>query len=192
MFEPLLHLLRQPWPWYVSGPLIGLTVPLLMLLGNRSFGISSNLSHLCAIALPQGARPRFLKYDWRPERWNLIFMLGLLLGGVLGAFVLASPQPTQLSAPAVASLRQLGVEVTPGLVPAFMGTLGGLLHAKTLALLAISGLLIGFGTRYGGGCTSGHAITGLSTLQWPSLIATVSFFAGGILSANLLLPLFLN
>lgn len=192
MFESLLDLLRQPWPWYVSGPLIGLTVPLLLLLGNRSFGISSNLSHLCAIALPQGARPKFLKYDWRPERWNLVFMLGLLLSGLLGALVLTSPQPTQLSAPAVASLHRLGVEVGPGMVPAFMGTLDGLLRPKTLALLALSGVLVGFGTRYGGGCTSGHAITGLSTLQWPSLVATVSFFAGGILSANVLLPLFLN
>ena len=182
----LLDLLRSPWPWWVGGPLIGLTVPLLLWLGNKSFGISSNLRHLCALVLPESAKPQFFRYDWRAEKWNLAFALGLVLAGAVFGGLLANPQPAHLSAAGVQSVHDLGVAVRPGLVPA---ELTDLRHPGVWALLALSGLLIGFGTRYAGGCTSGHAITGLSTLQLPSLIATVSFFAGGIFSANVLLPL---
>ena len=185
----LITFLRQPWPWYVAGPLIGLTVPMLLLLGNKSFGISSNLRHACAILLPDAAKPKFLRYNWRAESWNLMFALGIVLGGLIGGLWLANPEPVALSAAALTSMNELGVAVEPGLVP---GELTNLADMRVLILLALSGLLIGFGTRYGGGCTSGHAITGLSTLQFPSLIATLSFFVGGIFSANLLLPLFLG
>jgi uncharacterized protein len=185
----LLRLLQEPWPWYVSGPLIGLTVPLLLLLGNRAFGISSNLRHVCAALLPDRLKPALFRHDWRAQSWNLLFAAGLILGGVLAATLLRDPAPTALSGAAVQSLGTLGVTVQPGLLPA---ELTDLTRPATWGLLILSGLLVGFGTRYAGGCTSGHAITGLSTLQRPSLIATVSFFAGGILSANLLLPLFLR
>lgn len=184
----LLDFLRSPWPWYVGGPLIGLTVPLLLLIGNKSFGISSNLRHACAILLPDRAKPGFFRYDWRQERWNLMFAGGLVLGGVLAGLIFANPEPTRLSPAGVQSVQELGVQVRPGLVPAELTDLS---NPGVWFLLAVSGLLVGFGTRYGGGCTSGHAITGLSTLQGPSLIATISFFVGGILSANFLLPLFM-
>ena len=184
-----LDALRSPWPWYVSGPLIGLTVPLLLLLGNKGFGLSANLRHACAIILPDPVKPALFRYNWRAEKWNLMFALGMVLGGFVAGVVFANPEPTQLSAAAVQSLGALGVSVQPGMVPPVLEQLGSV---KPLALLALSGLLVGFGTRYGGGCTSGHAISGLSTLQFPSLVATVSFFAGGIISANLLLPLFLT
>lgn len=185
----MLEVLRQPWPWYVAGPLIGLTVPTLLLLGNKSLGISSNLRHACAILLPNAAKPKLFRYNWRAESWNLVFALGLVLGGFIGGVLLANPEPVALSAASKTSLQALGVGLEPGLVPSLFNDL---LNLRVLSLLALSGLLIGFGTRYGGGCTSGHAITGLSTLQLPSLIATVSFFVGGIVSANLLLPLFLR
>ncbi|MDK2013513.1 MULTISPECIES: YeeE/YedE family protein [unclassified Deinococcus] len=184
----LLELLRSPWPWYVGGPLIGLTVPLLLWLGNKGFGISANLRHACAILLPDAAKPAFFRYDWRKERWNLMFAGGLILGGIVAGVLLGNPEPTRLSAAGVQSIQALGVQVRPGLMPAELTDLS---NPGVWLLLAVSGLLVGFGTRYGGGCTSGHAITGLSTLQGPSLIATVSFFAGGILSANLLLPTFM-
>ncbi|PTA66749.1 YeeE/YedE family protein [Deinococcus arcticus] len=184
----LLDLLRSPWPWYVGGPLIGLTVPLLLWLGNKGFGISANLRHACAILLPDSAKPSFFRYDWRKERWNLMFAGGLVLGGLLTGLIFANPDPARLSAAGVQSVQELGMQVRPGLVPAELTDLS---NPGVWLLLAFSGLLVGFGTRYGGGCTSGHAITGLSTLQGPSLIATVSFFVGGILSANLLLPLFM-
>lgn len=184
----LLELLRSPWPWYVGGPLIGLTVPLLLWLGNKGFGISANLRHACAILLPDAAKPAFFRYDWRKERWNLMFAGGLILGGIVAGVLLGNPEPTRLSAAGVQSIQDLGVQVRPGLMPAELTDLS---NPGVWLLLAVSGLLVGFGTRYGSGCTSGHAITGLSTLQGPSLIATVSFFAGGILSANLLLPTFM-
>ncbi|GGS09040.1 YeeE/YedE family protein [Deinococcus sedimenti] len=184
----LLELLRSPWPWYVGGPLIGLTVPLLLWLGNKGFGISANLRHACAILLPDAAKPAFFRYDWRKERWNLMFAGGLILGGIVAGVLLGNPDPTRLSAAGVQSIQDLGVQVRPGLMPTELSDLS---NPGVWLLLAVSGLLVGFGTRYGGGCTSGHAITGLSTLQSPSLIATVSFFAGGILSANLLLPTFM-
>lgn len=184
----LLDLLRSPWPWWVGGPLIGLTVPLLLWIGNKGFGISANLRHACAVLLPDAAKPSFFRYDWRAERWNMTFAAGLILGGTLAGVILANPEPTRLSAAGAASVNALGVQVRPGLVPAELTDLS---NPGVWLLLGVSGLLVGFGTRYGGGCTSGHAITGLSTLQAPSLIATVSFFAGGILSANLLLPAFM-
>lgn len=185
----LLDLLSHPWPWYVAGPLIGLCVPALLLLGNKSFGVSSNLQHVCAAILPERAKPALLRYHWRAETWALVFAVGLMVGGLLGGVLLANPEPVALSARFLQSLHGLGVQVTPGLLPQEMTDLR---RPGTFALLALGGLLVGFGTRYGGGCTAGHAITGLSTLQVPSLIATVSFFAGGILSANALLPLFLR
>lgn len=181
----LLDFLRSPWPWYVGGPLIGLTVPLLLWLGNKPFGISSNLRHACAMLLPASVKPDFFRYNWRGERWNLSFAGGLVLGGLLAGLLWANPEPTRLSAAGSGSVQDLGVQVRPGLVPAELTDLS---NPGVWVLLALSGLLVGFGTRYGGGCTSGHAITGLSTLQGPSLIATASFFTGGILSANFLLP----
>jgi uncharacterized membrane protein YedE/YeeE len=59
-------------------------------------------------------------------------------------------------------------------------------------MIVVGGFLVGFGTRYAGGCTSGHAIMGLSNLQWPSLVATISFMVGGFIMANLILPFILK
>jgi uncharacterized protein len=180
----MLEFWQQPLPWYVAGPLIGLTVPLLMLLGGKSFGVSSNLRHLCAIMLPERFKPTFLQYNWSLERWNIAFVLGLLIGGFIAGVLFANPQPIAISDAARASMNAMGIPVEAGLLPQFFFAP----NLKTLALLALGGFLIGFGTRYADGCTSGHAITGLSSLQWPSLIATISFFAAGIVSANWVLP----
>jgi uncharacterized protein len=184
----MIEFLQHPWPWFVSGPLIGLMVPLMLLIGSKSFGVSSNLRHACAIVLPEAAKPSFLRYNWRAERWNLVFAFGLLIGGFLAGIVFANPNPVAISEAARSSLMALGISLEPGIVPNAFSSLDW----RFLALLAMGGFLIGFGTRYGGGCTSGHAITGLATLQLPSLIATASFFAAGIISANVLLPLVLR
>jgi uncharacterized membrane protein YedE/YeeE len=186
----MLELLKQPWPWYVSGPLIGLMVPALLLVGNKSFGISSSLRHVCAACVP--AEIPFFQYDWKKEIWNLFFVAGILLGGVIVALWLQNPGPVQVNPKLVAELQQYGITNYDGLVPSDIFSWSNLLSAKGLIMMVAGGFLVGFGTRYAGGCTSGHAIMGLSTLQWPSLVATVSFMAGGFIVANLILPFILK
>ncbi len=186
----LLEFLRQPWPWYVSGPLIGLTVPLLLFLGNKEFGISSNLSHACAM-LPN--KIDFFNYDWRSKGgWNLMFAFGLLLGGFLGGVLFANPEPLQVSAQTTADLAALGISVDGGLAPSAMFSWANLFSWQGFIFIVVGGFLIGFGTAYAGGCTSGHAIMGLSDLQLPSLVAVIGFFAGGLLITHLLFPLLLR
>jgi uncharacterized protein len=182
--------LKQPWPWYVAGPLIGLMVPLLLITGNKTFGVSSSLRHICAACLP--AKIPFFQYDWKKEIWNLFFVAGILLGGLFVALFLSNPRPVQVNPKLVAELSQYGIRDYRGLLPADLFSWSHLLSLKGLILTVAGGFLVGFGTRYAGGCTSGHTIMGLSNLQWPSLIATISFMAGGFLVANLVLPDILN
>jgi len=186
----MLELIKQPWPWYIAGPLIGLTVAVLLLIGNKSLGISSSLRHICAACLP--ANIPFFKYDWKKEVWNLFFVAGILLGGFLGVQILSNPLPMVLAPTLVADLANYGVSDFTGLVPVELFNWETLFTLKGFFLIVVGGFLVGFGTRYAGGCTSGHAIMGLSTLQWPSLIATCCFMAGGFLMANLILPYILK
>lgn len=186
----LLDLLRKPWPWYIAGPLIGLTVPALLLLGNKQFGISANLRHICAICLP--ANIPFFQYDWKREIWNLFFVVGILLGGVLVASFLQDHAPVVVAPALQAELAGYGIHDFSGLVPADVFSWQQLLSVRGLLMMVGGGFLIGFGTRYAGGCTSGHAIMGLSTLQWPSLVATICFMVGGIVMANFILPVILS
>ncbi len=179
----LLEWLSQPWPWYVTGPLIGLMVPLLLLAGNKSLGISSSLRHLCAACLP--AKVPFFHYNWKAERWNLLFVLGVGLGGVVGWQLLPDPNPIALNPKTVVELGALGVEHNSGYLPASLFSWEALTGWRGWVMLGLGGFLVGFGTRYAGGCTSGHTIMGLSALQWPSLLATIAFFAGGLLMTHL-------
>jgi uncharacterized protein len=185
--DSILTTLSKPWPWYIAGPLIGLTVPLLLLLGNKSFGVSANLRHVCAALLP--SRASFFNYQWRNEIWNLLFALGIILGGSLVALFLTSPEPIQVNEALQSELAGYGITDYSALVPIQLFSFDSLFTLRGFVFIVIGGFLVGFGTRYAGGCTSGHAIMGLSTLQWPSLLATVSFMIGGILTANFLLPI---
>lgn len=186
----LINIFTQPWPWYVAGPLIGLTVPLLLILGNKSFGISSSLRHVCAACVP--ANIPFFKYDWKKEIWNLFFVAGVLIGGFLTAQFLSNPDPVAINPKLAEELASYGVTNNGGLIPADLFSWPALLSAKGIILMVVGGFLVGFGTRYAGGCTSGHAIMGISNLQWPSVIATCCFMAGGFIVANLVLPLILK
>lgn len=182
--------LRQPWPWYVAGPLIGLTVPLLLILGNKSFGISSSLRHICAACVP--AKIPFFSYNWKKERWNLFFVGGILLGGLIAGFWLADPHAVVVDPRLSQELSGYGISDYSGLVPAEIFSWSQLFTLRGLLMMVGGGFLVGFGTRYAGGCTSGHAIMGLSNLQWPSLVATFCFMAGGFIMANLILPYLLS
>src|SRR5690606_5622371 len=186
----MIDLLSRPWPWYISGPLIGLTVPLLLLIGNKSFGISSSFRHLCAAVAPSGFS--LFKYDWRKESWNLFFVAGIVLGGIISATILASPEQVIVDERLRAELAGYGITGYQSLLPEDLFSFQGLSTARGFLLIVVGGFLVGFGTRYAGGCTSGHAIMGISNLQLPSLIATCSFMAGGFLMANFILPLILS
>jgi uncharacterized membrane protein YedE/YeeE len=186
----MLELLKQPWPWYVAGPLIGLMVPALLLLGNKSFGISSSLRHVCAACLP--AKIPFFQYDWKKEIWNLFFVAGILVGGFIAIQLLSSPEPISVNPKLQAELATYGITNYDNFVPVDLFSWSTLLSVKGIFMMVIGGFLVGFGTRYAGGCTSGHAIMGLSNLQLPSLIATISFMTGGFIVANLILPLILK
>lgn len=182
--------IKQPWPWYVSGPLIGLTVPALLLLGNKSFGISSSLRHICAACIP--ANITFFKYDWKREMWNLFFVAGIILGAIIATNLLSDHQPIQVSPKLVTDLQQYGIDDFSKLAPTQLFNWSALFTLKGFIMMMVGGFLVGFGTRYAGGCTSGHAIMGLSNLQAPSLVATICFMIGGFIMANLILPFILQ
>ena len=186
----MLEIVRQPWPWYVAGIIIGLIVPALLISGNKHFGISATLRHACAACFPSNIK--FFRYDWKKEVWNLFFGAGILIGGFIAAQYLASPEPVQVNSALVSELNKYGINDTSKLVPAEIFSWESLLSLRGLILLVGGGFLVGFGSRYAGGCTSGHSIMGLSNLQFPSLIATISFMAGGFIMANLILPFILQ
>ena len=186
----MLEWIKQPWPWYVAGPLIGLTVPALLILGNKTFGISSSLRHVCASCLP--ANIPFFKYDWKKEIWNLFFVAGVLLGGIIAAQLLSNSEPVLVNAKLSQELATYGITNYQGMVPVDLFSWPQLLTARGLVMMVVGGFMVGFGTRYAGGCTSGHAIMGLSNLQWPSLVATCCFMAGGFIMTNLILPYILK
>ena len=186
----MLDMLSRPWPWYVAGPLVGLVVPLLLVLGNKQFGVSSNLRHVCTAVLP-GSTPYF-RYDWkRAGMWNLVFVLGVVIGGFIGGGLLDNARPVAISAATVRDLSALGIRDFSGLVPADLFTWTSLQTFRGLTVIVLGGFLVGFGTAYSGGCTSGHGLSGIADLQIPSLIALIGFFVGGILGSFVLLPLIL-
>lgn len=182
--------LFSPWPWYIAGPLIGLTVPLLLLIGNKSFGISSSLRHICAACLPSNIP--FFRYNWKKEVWNLWFVGGILVGGIIAGQILSNPNPPVINPALSQELAGYGINEINGLMPEQLFNWSSLFTLKGFLLMVVGGFMVGFGTRYAGGCTSGHAIMGLSTLQWPSLVATCCFMAGGFIMANLILPYILQ
>lgn len=186
----MIEVLKQPWPWYVSGIVIGLMVPVLLIAGNKSFGISANLRHICAACFP--AKIPFFQYKWKKEIWNLFFAAGIIGGSFIAAHFLTDTNPVQVSPALMAELDNYNIHDTSSLLPAELFSWPALFSARGFVLLIVGGFFVGFGTRYAGGCTSGHSIMGLSNLQWPSLVATISFMAGGFIMANLILPYILS
>ncbi|MBY0543472.1 MAG: YeeE/YedE family protein [Sphingobacteriaceae bacterium] len=183
----MLELIKQPWHWAVAGLLIGLTVPTLLLIGNKKFGVSSSLRHICAMCIP--AKIPFFKYEWKKEIWNLLFVLGVFIGAIIATTFLSNPNTIVVAESTKASLAQYGITDYSQIMPAQIFNIENILTLKGFFFFVFGGFLVGFGTRYAGGCTSGHSIMGISNLQIPSLIATCCFMAGGFFSANVLMPL---
>lgn len=183
-----MDFILEPWPWYVSGPAISLILFLLLMVGKR-FGMSSNLQTVCA-ALGAGKRVAFFDYDWKSKRWNLIVVLGAIIGGYIGHTFLSNSRSVELNPQTVEELEQLGFNYAGRFyMPRELFSFDVFSDLKMLMLLILGGFLVGFGTRYAGGCTSGHAISGLSNLQLPSLIAVIGFFIGGLFMVHLIFPL---
>ena len=182
--------LSQPWPWYVAGPLIGLMVPLLLFLGNKTFGISSSLKHICAACIP--GKIEFFKYDWKKEIWNVVFAMGIICGGIIGGIIFHNPSPMRIAESTTTELSALGIKNFAGLHPTEIFNFHSLLTLRGFVMIVAGGFFVGFGTRYADGCTSGHSIMGMSNLQLPSFIATCCFFAGGLFMTWVLYPFIMN
>lgn len=183
-----MNWLFEPWPWYVSGPLIAL-IMLLLLLAGKSFGMSSNLRTMCTMC-GAGSRADFFKFDWKKQKWNLVVVAGAVIGGFLAANFLSNEEAVAIAPQTVEKLNALGFSSAgEAYMPTELFDIAALSNIKYLAILIIGGLLVGFGARYAGGCTSGHAISGLSNLQLPSLITVIGFFAGGLFMIHVLFPL---
>jgi hypothetical protein len=174
------------WPWYVGGPLIGLFVPLLLLLGNKQLGVSGSLRAICAAVAP--SRVEFFRYDWKATGlWNIAFAIGLLVGAALTVAISGAPTPA-LSLATRDAIASLGVTNVSGLVPTEIFSWRSLLTARGATCMLGGGFLVGFGSSYAGGCTSGHGVMGLAAKEVASLIAVCGIFAGGLLATYLLLP----
>ena len=185
----LAILVSGPWPWYVAGPVIGLFVPALLIVGNAVFGVSSSLRHTCAAVFP--GKVEYFRYDWKKVGlWNLLFVFGILAGGFV-ASQYGGPPNVAISEATKIDLAKLGIHDFSGLAPRELFHWSALLSWKGFVLIVVGGFLVGFGTAYAGGCTSGHAISGLADLQLSSLIAVLGFFAGGLIATHFILPLLL-
>ena len=184
----MIEYILKPWPWYISGPAIAF-VMFLLLWSGKSFGMSSNLRTLCS-AFGAGNSVSFFRFDWRRDSWNLTVLAGTVVGRFIASQFLTSTTVVDLNPETIAQLQGLGVlDAGQSYMPKLLFGTEILLQKKNLLLLLGGGFLVGFGARYAGGCTSGHAISGLSNLQWPSLIAVIGFFLGGLFMNHFILPL---
>lgn len=192
----MIDFISQPWHWAVSGAMISLVMLLLIYFGQK-FGVSSSFQAICSIG-GAGKKYDYFNYDWKKHSWLLTFIVGAIIGGGIASTILASPVPVQIAASTVNDLAALGIS-TPqtttegaGFLPLEIFNLQSVFTLKGFIIMVVGGFFIGFGTRWAGGCTSGHAITGLSNLQLPSLVAVIGFFIGGLVMTHLLFPIIFN
>ncbi|SNR37290.1 hypothetical protein SAMN06265371_10239 [Lutibacter agarilyticus] len=183
-----MEFITQPWAWYVAGPIIAFVMFLLYYFGER-FGVSSNLETFCSI----GGAGRFIDYfkiDWKQNSWNLVFVAGSIVGGFVAANWLSPSDAVDLNPQTVQDLAAIGIQNAGATyLPDEIFSIETMLTFKGFLVLLIAGIMVGFGARWAGGCTSGHAIVGLSNLELPSLISVVGFFIGGLVMTWFILPL---
>lgn len=183
-----MELIYHTWSWYISGFIIGLVMLSLIYFG-KSFGMSSNLRTLCSLA-GAGKKVAFFNFDWRSQRWNLAVVAGAMLGGFVAVHYLNDASNVSINPKTIEQLQEMNIDAPQGkLMPDALFSNQVFESPKAILILIIGGILIGFGSRYAGGCTSGHAISGLSNLQLPSLKAVIGFFIGGLIMAHFILPL---
>lgn len=183
----MISFVTQPWSWWFSGIMISMVMFSLIFFG-KSFGFSANLRTLCTIA-GAGKKVKFFQFDWKTQSWNLVFLVGAILGGFISHEFLSTDEPVKLAQTTIQDLSKLGFEAPTSTQPTELFSTESAFSLKGFLILAIGGLLVGFGARYAGGCTSGHAISGISDLQVPSIIAVVGFFIGGLIMTFGIFPL---
>jgi uncharacterized membrane protein YedE/YeeE len=179
-----MEFLLEPWSWFITGLGISITT-LLITLNGKSFGVSANLRTLCTLA-GAGKKISFFNFEWKVQKWNLLFLLGTMTGGFIASQYLNSGTTPNINVQTINDLKALGFTQPNGILPVELFSVNS---GSSIMLLLIGGLLVGFGSRYAGGCTSGHAISGLANLQLPSLIAVIGFFTGGLAMTFIIFPL---
>jgi hypothetical protein len=185
-----MDFILQPWPWYFSGILIGLSVAALLYFSNKNLGVSSSFKHVCAMG--SSNKVSYLNYNWKKELWNLIFIGGIIAGAVLSSLIFGDAQTSEISLATQDVLKSYEINTSSGLLPQELFTWENLFSISGLVFIVLGGFFVGFGTRYAEGCTSGHAIMGLASLQWPSLLAVIFFFVGGLISTYFIIPAILG
>jgi uncharacterized protein len=183
----MTEFIMNPWPWWFSGMIIASVMFTLLYFG-KSFGFSSNLRTLCAAA-GAGKKVSFFQFNWRSQIWNLVFLVGAILGGYIASEFLTNHNSFVLAESTKEDLAVLGFATPTNIQPEEIFSIEALSNWKNILILIIGGILVGFGSRYAGGCTSGHAISGISDLQVPSIIAVVGFFIGGLLMTHVFFPI---
>ena len=182
-----MNIIFQPWPWYVAGPLIALSMYLMFYFGKK-FGVSSNLETVCAMG-GAGRFVDFFKFDWRKHKWHMVFVVGLIIGGFISDQLLTPDQTVAINPQTVEDLSEIGFSNAGATyLPDEIYSVKNILSIKGFLILLVAGILVGFGSRYAGGCTSGHGIVGLSSLSKESFIAVGGFFIGGLIMTWLILP----
>lgn len=186
-----MHFLNQPWPWYIAGPLLGLTVPLLLLIGNKPFGASAIFRHICAMVIPK-KEWKYFKYDWSKETWNFFFIAGIVIGGAIAGYLIPNIGDLKLNASLMDFYKGLGLHDFKQGVPKQIFNMDTLRNAEGIVFVIAGGFMVGFGSRYAGGDNSGHMILGVASLNKPSIITTVCFFVGGYIGAHYIIPFILK
>ena len=183
-----MEFITQPWAWYVAGPFLACIMFLLFYFGEK-FGVSSNLETFCSIG-GAGKITDYFKIDWKQNTWNLIFIAGAIAGGFIASYWLSPSEIVAINPQTIQDLANIGIENAGATyLPDEIFSVETMLTLKGFFILIIAGFMVGFGARWAGGCTSGHAIVGLSNLEIPSLISVTGFFTGGLIMTWLLLPL---
>ncbi|HEX9656550.1 MAG TPA: YeeE/YedE thiosulfate transporter family protein [Bacteroidota bacterium] len=166
--------------------MIGLYVPALYLLLNKHFGISSTFRDICAACVKPKAD--YFHYNWKDNRWRLLFVAGIVVGGFLSHATMTTPAESQISTHTLKELSLLGIRDFSTMIPQDLFSWKSLASMQGFILIVVGGFLVGFGTRYAEGCTSGHSIHGIATFQQASIVATICFFIGGLFTTHILLP----
>lgn len=160
-----------PLPWFIAGPLIGFIVPLLLVLREKQFGVSSTYRYIGGVVFP---KIPYFNYYKDADKWQLQFAIGLVLAGLLVRDIQQWWKPWLDVAQSEVAVEQLRVSV--------YGWSNGW-------VFLLGGFLVGFGSRYANGCTAGHCIMGVSQFALSSVLATAAFFSGGLFVSHFVVPL---